>query len=239
MMTFNEKNIRLEKLLEAAGTLFARWGFDKTTVEDIAREANISKGAVYLEFKGKDALFRAVVYRELARYIEDWLCRFEAEPEEWSFAGMFRHSVAAVHANPFVKGLVTRDRRLYGDFLKRDSTLASMAISMREELFGMLQRSGLVRDDISHKTLAYLWTLMGYGLVAGDDIISEENRVSFDDALSAFALLLDRGLSPLSLSPRGDDAKEFFVRLMEKIRVSLWNGALPRERGGRRCDDDF
>jgi hypothetical protein len=32
-----------------------------------------SKGGVYLEFSNKDALFKAVIFRELARYTEDLL----------------------------------------------------------------------------------------------------------------------------------------------------------------------
>jgi ABC-type glutathione transport system ATPase component len=57
---------RRERLLESAASLFSRWGFDKTSVDDIAREAGISKGAVYLEFPNKDALFKAVMHWEFA-----------------------------------------------------------------------------------------------------------------------------------------------------------------------------
>jgi AcrR family transcriptional regulator len=42
-------------------------------VDDIARKAGASKGGVYLEFSNKDALFKAVIFRELGRYTEDWL----------------------------------------------------------------------------------------------------------------------------------------------------------------------
>jgi AcrR family transcriptional regulator len=37
---------RFERVVDAAARLFARWGFDKTSVDEIAREAGISKGAV-------------------------------------------------------------------------------------------------------------------------------------------------------------------------------------------------
>ncbi len=227
MISFDEKNSRSEKLLQAAAHLFARWGFDKTTVEEIAREADVSKGAVYLEFKGKDELFRAVVYRELVRYTEDWLRRFEADREAWNFAGMFRHSIAAIHANPFIKGLVTRDRRIYGDFLKRDTTLVSMVMSMRKDFFGMLQSSGAVRDDIPPATLAYLLTSMAFGIVAGGDIIPEEDNVPFDDALRGLALLLDRGLAPVGATGNEESARLFFGRMVGMIRTLLEELGLP------------
>jgi AcrR family transcriptional regulator len=64
---------RYDRLLESASRLFSRLGFDKTSVDDIARKAGASKGGVYLEFSNKDALFKAVIFRELGRYTEDWL----------------------------------------------------------------------------------------------------------------------------------------------------------------------
>ncbi|MCB0031981.1 MAG: helix-turn-helix transcriptional regulator, partial [Anaerolineales bacterium] len=37
---------RETRILQAAAQLFAHYGFDKTTVSDIAREAGVSKGAI-------------------------------------------------------------------------------------------------------------------------------------------------------------------------------------------------
>lgn len=42
-----------ERLLQAATVLFERFGYKKTTVEDIALEAGIGKGTVYLRFPSK------------------------------------------------------------------------------------------------------------------------------------------------------------------------------------------
>ena len=50
MATALQSSNRRQRLLDAAGSLFSRWGFDKTSMDDIARETGISKGAVYLEF---------------------------------------------------------------------------------------------------------------------------------------------------------------------------------------------
>src|SRR4051794_30101091 len=48
--------IRETRLLDAATRLFARFGFDKTSVDDIARAAGVSKGAVYLHWPSKFSL---------------------------------------------------------------------------------------------------------------------------------------------------------------------------------------
>jgi len=210
----------LSRLLEAAAALFARWGFDKTSVDDIAREAGISKGGVYLEFPTKEALFKAVVHREFARYAEDWLRRFEADPGAWSFARMVQHSIAAVNANPLVKALVTRDQRIYGNFLQRDPELLGLAVSMRTELFGQMQQVGAMREDIAAPVIAYLVSVIGYGLVAGAEMIPEAHRVPFEDALRALGLLLDRGLSPPRAAHK-KAARALLIAMVEKLRTAL------------------
>lgn len=45
-----------ELILEAAATLFAEHGFDKTAVATICELANVSKGLVYHHFKSKDEI---------------------------------------------------------------------------------------------------------------------------------------------------------------------------------------
>ncbi|NOK16704.1 TetR/AcrR family transcriptional regulator [Corallococcus carmarthensis] len=48
-------------ILTAAGEVFARFGFKKASVEDIARRAGVGKGSIYLHFESKEALFEACV----------------------------------------------------------------------------------------------------------------------------------------------------------------------------------
>jgi AcrR family transcriptional regulator len=48
-----------EKIILAAMVLFAKKGFAKTSMADIAKEAGIGKGTTYEYFKGKDELFFA------------------------------------------------------------------------------------------------------------------------------------------------------------------------------------
>lgn len=52
--------MRREAILEAASRLFRHYGPFKTTVADIAREAGVGVGTVYLEFKSKDAILAAL-----------------------------------------------------------------------------------------------------------------------------------------------------------------------------------
>jgi len=52
---------RQRQILVAALRCFAREGFHRTTMQDIFREADLSPGAVYSYFKGKDELIGAII----------------------------------------------------------------------------------------------------------------------------------------------------------------------------------
>lgn len=54
---------RTELILEAADELFARYGYERTSMEDIARHLNIGKGSIYLEFNTKEEILITLLRR--------------------------------------------------------------------------------------------------------------------------------------------------------------------------------
>ncbi|MBS1993875.1 MAG: TetR/AcrR family transcriptional regulator [Cyanobacteria bacterium SZAS LIN-2] len=62
-----ESHNRREIIVQAGRKLFGRYGIEKTTVDEIAREAGVSKGAIYLEFPSKDEILLAGVREFSAR----------------------------------------------------------------------------------------------------------------------------------------------------------------------------
>lgn len=61
----SEKTV--EVLLDAARRCFAERGFLETSLEAVATEAGVTKGALYHHFESKQSLFRAVYEREQRR----------------------------------------------------------------------------------------------------------------------------------------------------------------------------
>jgi AcrR family transcriptional regulator len=55
-----------EKILNVSAKMFGKYGFRKTTVDEIARTAHKAKGSVYYYYKSKEELFLAVVNQELS-----------------------------------------------------------------------------------------------------------------------------------------------------------------------------
>ena len=54
-----------ECILIEAAKMFARFGFRKTSIDEIAKEAGVGKGTVYLAAESKEELFYQVVHREV------------------------------------------------------------------------------------------------------------------------------------------------------------------------------
>ena len=69
----NSKGLR-QKIINAAVKMFANKGFYETTVDDIARAANIAKGTVYLYFKDKPSLYISIIDEQFIvgfKFLED------------------------------------------------------------------------------------------------------------------------------------------------------------------------
>src|SRR5829696_2161842 len=66
-LTRDERRIETRTdLLDAASRVFARQGFHAATLEDVAREAGYTTGAIYSNFAGKDELFLAAFEHQIA-----------------------------------------------------------------------------------------------------------------------------------------------------------------------------
>src|SRR5687767_11333382 len=63
----DEKRIAV---LDAAASVFLRYGYRKASMDDVAAAAGLSRQALYLRFANKDELFRAAVEHVLTRSLD-------------------------------------------------------------------------------------------------------------------------------------------------------------------------
>src|SRR5580704_11974353 len=69
--TVVEGSDKRDRILDAAQRLFVRYGVKRTSIDEVAREAGIAKGTVYLSFKSKAALFAAIADRLCANTLAE------------------------------------------------------------------------------------------------------------------------------------------------------------------------
>jgi AcrR family transcriptional regulator len=75
-----ERERRRQQIMVAAKRVFSVKGFSKATMEDIAKEAELSPGTLYLYFKNKDELYASLSLRIL-QYLLIRLEHVNAEPD--------------------------------------------------------------------------------------------------------------------------------------------------------------
>src|SRR5215471_6464491 len=73
---------RKNQILEAAVAVFARVGFHESRMDDIASQAGLSKAALYLYYKSKDAIIAALLKHFFAQEFKRVQSFVEAHREE-------------------------------------------------------------------------------------------------------------------------------------------------------------
>jgi AcrR family transcriptional regulator len=69
------------RLLQAASRVYARRGFDGATLDELASEAGLTKGAVYDHFGSKEKLLLALLDERLAAQIDEQIALFDLSKE--------------------------------------------------------------------------------------------------------------------------------------------------------------
>lgn len=64
-----KRDDKREMILQAAAQCFSRFGYDKTSLQDIGDAARLNKASLYYYYKNKEDLYIQVVLREAERYL--------------------------------------------------------------------------------------------------------------------------------------------------------------------------
>jgi len=68
------------QILTLAKKKFERFGFNKTTVDEIAKDANISKRTLYQEFENKEKILEELfMFEALSDNVQDIVDKFNAQ----------------------------------------------------------------------------------------------------------------------------------------------------------------
>src|ERR1700712_818987 len=64
-----EDPVKRQQILDGARNVFMRLGFDAASMNDVTREAGVSKGTLYVYFANKEELFSAIIESQRAAFI--------------------------------------------------------------------------------------------------------------------------------------------------------------------------
>ena len=92
-------------LLEAS-RCFTRFGFKKTSVDEIARQAGVGKGTVYLAAESKEDLYYQVLNREIRAWIGESARLIDRRPADVILAELLAVGMHHLEAHPLVMDLL-------------------------------------------------------------------------------------------------------------------------------------
>ena len=223
-MTKSDNEERRQRILDAAANLIVHYGYDKTTVSDIAREAGISKGAIYLHFASKEALFEGLIVREMQAHTATWLDRLEADEQGGTIGSMYKNSLYAMNSSPFMSALFRQDARVLGNYARKPGNFfqtfrQQQTESDRYVFVKMMQDAGAMRRDLDARVIAHIMDMLAYGLVSMEDVLPKESFPPLEDVIEGIATIMDT-----ALTPKGSNSKagvEIVRQLVDAGRQQL------------------
>lgn len=170
---------RAHRILDVAAELILRWGYDKTTIDDVARRAGVAKGTIYLHWRTRDDLFAALLRRERVHLMEEVRASVPATLSE-----LLGALVGAALRRPLLKAVLVGDSEVLGKLarMKRRGTMGLQLGGASDAYLGRLIEHGAVRQESGdHLTVI---TAIVYGFVFLPDLLPQEARVP-DERIAA------------------------------------------------------
>jgi AcrR family transcriptional regulator len=151
-----------DRILSAAENIFARYGYRRASMSQIAEEAGLTRQALYHHYAGKEALFRAVVEQlhELA-YEAEAVAGLELEQAGAGLADVlaaqigarFRYLLECVEESPRAEELLSehqlQTRDLYQSFVEHNADLRAETIDRVCAKRGIALRQGMTSRELA------------------------------------------------------------------------------------------
>lgn len=205
----SKREVRADRILDAAGELMLRWGYNKTTIDDIARQASVAKGTIYLHWKTREDLFTALMKREYIRLSEDLQQRIASDPEGGTLHGITKHSMLATMKNPLMKAVLLRDTDLLGEWMRKEYASASFSEQVAQSLalFEIFRARGVVRDDIDVRKQVYMLDAITLGFLVMEPYMPGDFKYSDEEMAEMAAEVVERTFAPSLFSDSQPDEK--------------------------------
>jgi TetR/AcrR family transcriptional regulator, cholesterol catabolism regulator len=188
----NSTSMRRAEILAVAADLFAKNGFERTTVREIGEAAGILSGSLYHHFKSKDEILEEIFNAYFDELDERWSEILESiDGPASQFEAMLRELVLAVDRHPGAARMLTQEwsnllhvgklqarwKRLEADWLK----IIDAGVEARE-----------FRSDVDR------FFLYSIGMDAVRGIAGwyrPRSRVDINDLADAYVAVLMKGIS--------------------------------------------
>ncbi len=154
---------RREQLIEVGRDVFARKGFQATSIEEIAQRARITKPLVYEHFGGKEGLYAVVVDREVKSLLDRITDGLDAEEPRLMLEQAALAFLGYIQDNPEGFRVLVRDSPVTGS----PGTLASVIDDVASQVEYILVEEFTKREFDEKLASLYSRALVGMTVQVG------------------------------------------------------------------------
>ncbi|MFF0492060.1 TetR/AcrR family transcriptional regulator [Nocardia sp. NPDC003482] len=156
------------RVLDAACEQFGEVGVRRSTMDDVAKRANVSRITVYRRFATKDVLIEQVVLREFRRYFDQFLTDIrDARTAADRVVTGFVSALRATRGNPIIGGLLAAEpEMLVGSLIGDQGRGVAM---VRRFVAGQLRReqaAGHIAPEVDAEMVAELMVRVSASFLA-------------------------------------------------------------------------
>ncbi len=185
------------RLIAAAEAQFRRFGYRRTTVDDITADAGTGKGSLYLHFESKQAVYMAVVEASLERFVES-ASRLLDGPETVPsrLRSLVELTIQHYGEDELLRAsLFGRAGLVDGDVARRAADVQRTRIrSLLRQLLSIGQREGSVRSDIDVDAASAVLFEIGWAVVRS--ALESDSQIPLERALTTLNQIVGLGLLP-------------------------------------------
>lgn len=145
-----------ESILVEAARAFARSGFKKASVDEIARAAGVAKGTIYLAAESKEDLFYQALHREVREWVAEVSKRIDPrQPADELLGQMALFAFRKLETSPLVQDLLTgKTKELLPRWSDRLDELRGLGMQNVIEVLRLGIRQGIFRGGLDVERVA-------------------------------------------------------------------------------------
>ena len=181
---------RRRQILDAARRCFIKDGFHATSMQDVLTEADLSAGAVYRYFRGKEDIIAAIADEALAELTASVADMLAADPLP-SLEDVVGQILATVGRMDSRQELANLAIQIWAEALRSPALaerVAETVHGLREvlaELAAAYAERGLIPPDVPPMSVAKVLTAIGPGFAMQRALLGDVDEQMFQDGLRA------------------------------------------------------
>ncbi|PZG52249.1 TetR/AcrR family transcriptional regulator [Spongiactinospora gelatinilytica] len=187
---------RRERILDAAQTLILERGFDGMSMSALAERCGIGKGALYLEFAGKNELVDQLIARSMRRITTALSARLAADGVA-SLGDLYRVVAAALLGDDLLTAAYLDDEGVLGGYAAtRADDRYQRRFAWMDGYLRLLQRDGSLDADLDPDALSLALAAFTVGLLSLSKVVGPLSPERLAATIGAFATIVDRAVTP-------------------------------------------